>query len=59
MGGHELLNENLCARHRLSPYVLLVREAPEIPKERQAVTIAFGCPSQLDGETLLLKTLFI
>lgn len=54
-----MLNENLCARHRLSPYVLLVREAPEIPKERQAVTIAFGCPSQLDGETLLLKTLFI
>lgn len=29
---HELLNENLFARHRLSLYKLLVREVPEVPK---------------------------
>lgn len=39
-----------------SLWVLLVREAPEVPTIMQTVAIVLSCPQELTGETLLLKT---
>lgn len=40
---HALLNENFSAKHRLSPYELLVSEELEAPQTTQATAMALDC----------------
>lgn len=42
---HRLLNESLSARYGISPYELLVREAPEAFQTAWAVVIVLGFPT--------------
>lgn len=39
----KLSNENLSARHRISSYDLLVKEAPRVPRTKHSIVIVLGC----------------
>ena len=43
----ELLNENLSARYGITPYELLVWDAPGTSKATQAISIALGWPQNV------------
>lgn len=43
-------------RYRIPSYMLLAMEAPDAPQTTEATAIAYGCPLEPDGKTLLLKT---
>lgn len=53
------MNDNLDARGGLSLGELLAREVPEVPQTIKAIATTVGYMPELDGKTLLLKTLHV